>query len=105
MNFETFYNRIAILIQQSTNNQKTICKEAGIPESTLSRLVNKQSAPDIGNLIKLATYFNVSTDWLLGLDHISTEYSDEANRVAALYDKIDESDKIIIQAVLAKYKS
>ena len=103
MDFDTFYTRIALLIQTSTKTQKTIGIEADVPFATLSRIYTRKALPDLTNAVKLAKYFGVSLDWLLGLDAQIDGLSDDASRFAQLYDKIEESDRIIIQAVLAKY--
>jgi len=105
MNFDAFYDRTALLIAKTGKSLRTIGQESGISYSTLSRLMCKQSTPDISNIVKIATYFGVSIEWLLGLDEVIEGISEEANQVASIYDSISDSDKIIIQAVLARYKT
>ena len=104
MNFDVFFERLTTLFRHSGKKQREICDATGITTSTMSRLLSEPSAPDVATAAKLSKYFNVSIDWMLGLDVVDSQISEEANRLANFYDKIDESDKIIIQAVLAKYQ-
>ena len=41
----------------------------GIPQSLLSNWENAQCSPSAKHLFQLAKFFNVSTDFLLGLSH------------------------------------
>jgi len=43
-----------------------VAKEIGIPQQTLSRYILKQREIGIENLCKLADYFDVSVDYLVG---------------------------------------
>ena len=104
MNLDIFYGRLSSLYKHSGKTQKEVCDASGVTTSTLSRLLSGPNVPDTITLVRLSKYFNVSIDWLLGFDEINHNMSEQANRLANYYDKIDESDKIIIQAVLAKYQ-
>ena len=48
--------------------QKDICKDIGIPKQKLTRWKTGYNEPSIDEIIMLAKYFNVSTDYLLGLE-------------------------------------
>jgi transcriptional regulator with XRE-family HTH domain len=39
----------------------------GTKKQTISRYENNQREPEFANLIKIAQFFNVSTDYLLGM--------------------------------------
>ena len=104
MDFDVFFQRLTTLFRHSGKKQREICDATGITTSTMSRLLSEPSAPDVATAAKLSKYFDVSIDWLLGLDVVDAKISEQANRLANYYDKLDESDKIIIQAVLAKYQ-
>lgn len=49
--------------------QSQIAKELKIPEATYSNWEQGRSEPDIANLIKLAFYFDVSIDYLVGKEN------------------------------------
>jgi len=59
-----FQERFVELLQNKTAYQ--IAKETGITNSRLSRWRNFGELPSAENLIKLADYFDVSVDYLLG---------------------------------------
>ena len=63
--------RVQDLLLEKGASQATLAKEAGIPESTLSRFMKgKVQSLSHTNVIAIARYFNVSTDFLLGLTNI-----------------------------------
>lgn len=47
-------------------SQRKLARETNMSVSTISRLVNDQGEPTVEALGKLADYFGVSTDYLLG---------------------------------------
>jgi len=65
-----FYQRLKSLIQESDKLQKEIANDLNIPETTFSGYVRGKSRPDIETLVIIAEYFNVNTDYLLGLSDI-----------------------------------
>lgn len=64
MNFTV---RLENLIEESDITQKDISTELHIAATTLNGYVNNHREPDLHTLIRLARYFDVSTDYLLGL--------------------------------------
>lgn len=63
-------DRLDVLMAEAEKhgkNQKQISIETGIPSNSLSQYHNGSREIKPYNLIKLAKYFNVSTDYLLGL--------------------------------------
>lgn len=67
----TTNERIADLRNMSGLMQKELCDKADIPYSTLSR-IERGEITNVSNdiLIKLSNFFNVSTDYLLGLTNV-----------------------------------
>lgn len=61
-------NRIRELRQLNGLRQVDFAKELGIAQSTLSTWESGRYEPDSASLLKLAQYFNVSVDYLLGRD-------------------------------------
>lgn len=48
-------------------SQRQVAEEIGVSNATISRLVSGSSRyPDVDVLLKLADYFGVTTDYLLG---------------------------------------
>ena len=58
--------RLKEIRNQLNMQQKDVCKSLEIPQNTYSQYENGKRQPDNETLIKLAEFFNVSTDYLLG---------------------------------------
>ena len=67
----TINERIADLRNMSGLSQKELCEKIDVPTSTLSR-IERGEITNVSNdiLIKLANFYNVSTDYLLGLTNV-----------------------------------
>ncbi len=53
-------------------SQVQLAKHLGVTKQSISNWENDNIQPSIDMLIKLADYFNVSTDYMLGLDSKKT---------------------------------
>lgn len=60
--------RLKHLRLQKGLTQEQLAEIIGISRSALSMYETDQREPDLGTLIKLADYFSVTTDFLLGRD-------------------------------------
>lgn len=61
------YNRIEKICRENGINITQMCKAAGVPRSALSDFkAGRKQTISIINLEKIASYFNVSIDYLLG---------------------------------------
>ena len=49
-------------------NAKNLADALGMGNATITRYLNKERMPSIEYLVKIANYFNCSTDYLLGLE-------------------------------------
>lgn len=63
----TFSEKLRMLIEEKDLTQKHLAAELKIPASTLGGYVQGTSEPDFDTLKILASYFHVTTDYLL--DH------------------------------------
>lgn len=78
----TFSNRLENLLEERNLTQKQLATELHIAPSTLNGYLRRDREPDYATLIKLARYFEVSTDYLLGVTMVrrppvSTECYDD----------------------------
>ena len=62
-----FKNILLDLMQEQGINQRQLSNAAGIPATTISGWLNANRLPDYYALIKLGRFFDVSTDYLLGI--------------------------------------
>lgn len=62
-----FNIRLENLIEEKNVTQKQLSLELHIAPTTLNGYINSYREPDFHTLVRLARYFDVSTDYLLGL--------------------------------------
>lgn len=83
--------RIEILRVENNVKAKDICAYLDIEPNTYSSWKNRNRTPDANNIVSLAEYFNVSTDFILtGAEHGLTE---EQRRIVRMYDSLNDEGK------------
>lgn len=93
MEEKLFIKRLRDLRDEKGVSQEEVSKAVGITKSTLSKYELGKNEPGMMVAKKLADYFHVSFDWLVG-------YSDEKQPVMAkkeltnLFSKLQEKDKL-----------
>lgn len=105
MDFTRFKENLTALIESRGITYVDLSAETNMAPTTLHRYVSGSRTPDLSNLVRLADYFNVSLDWLLGLS--GERYNimpQELQDVADLYSLSTPEDRRVIQAVLGKYR-
>lgn len=74
-------------------------------EDTLSRYLQGVREPELKYVVRLARYFGVSVDWLLGLSNDRYEaVPTEVREFATLYALASPDDRTIVETVLKKYR-
>jgi transcriptional regulator with XRE-family HTH domain len=71
-----FADRLQDLISDSGKTVKQLAKEIGVPSGSLSKYQNDCAEAGTTRLFKIAKYFNVSTDYLLGLTEVKSVDAD-----------------------------
>ena len=110
MNFAQFPKNLEKLTTRAGKVPQQVAEETGIPQPTISRYFNGLRSPSIDYVVKLAEYFNVSVDSLLGIDDgekdscLLDNLVSESIEVARLYQDASPDDRAVVQAVLKKYK-
>lgn len=66
-NLELFAFRVKKLRMQQKLNQQELAEALGLTQTTISGIESGRRTTTIEKLILLAQFFNVSTDYLLGL--------------------------------------
>ena len=61
-----FGDNLSLLRKKKNMEQMLLAKVLGVSQQTNSRWENNVVEPDIKSLIKIADYFDVTTDYLLG---------------------------------------
>ena len=81
------FNRIKDLREDRDMRQSDLARETGIDQRTISNYETGKTAPDAYALVKLADFFEVSIDYLLG--RTSIDASSEKKKIH-LIDRIKE---------------
>ena len=63
-----FIERFSTLLANSGKKQIEICKELEISKQKLSNWKTGYSEPNLDDIVMLSVYFDVSADYLLGLE-------------------------------------
>jgi transcriptional regulator with XRE-family HTH domain len=86
-----FGDRLKRLRTERKITQSELGKLFGISSSTIGMYEQNRREPDAQTLIKIAEYFEVSTDYLLGNDEKPSAVSEQKNKPLS-----DEDAKLII---------
>ena len=65
-NFEAFGPRLALLMDESNLNNTEMAKIVGLSRSMITLYASGRRKPSLEILLRIAKFFNVSVDWLLG---------------------------------------
>ncbi len=82
-----FGDRLRILIEERNITQKNLANKLNIAPSTVSSYAQNTREPDFETLKMIASYFNVTTDYLLGYksnDAGTTRQEDDLLRIFRL---------------------
>lgn len=81
-----FADRLQDLIKESGKDLKTLADEIGISSGALSKYQNDNGEPGISALYKIANYFGVTADYLIGLSDNKTVENASIGQVTGLSD-------------------
>lgn len=72
---KTFADRLSDLVEEKKStglSHNEICEQAGVGSGAMSDWLSDNKTANIDSLCKLATYFGVSADYLLGISELKT---------------------------------
>ena len=105
LDFTTFRQRLQHLIDSRGYTIGKLSDELKISVPSLSRYLSGARTPDLAYIVRMSDYFNVSIDWLLGIDHgVSESFSEDVAEVASLYSLASDADRKVVHAVLDRYR-
>lgn len=101
-----FGDRIKKLREENNISQLELSEVLGISQQALSKWENGKTQPDNDSLIKLANFFRVSIDYLLGISEskkVDKPYDNELEKVlfSKAKDLTDEEKKAVIGVINA----
>jgi len=66
---KTFSEKLeGLMTEKGFDNISSLSKEINIPRTTIGNWLNLVRTPQIDSLVALSKFFDVTTDYLLGLD-------------------------------------
>lgn len=98
--------RILELMSKKGITAKKLTEDIGISSSAISEWKKGKAKPTSEAIIKMAKYFNVTTDYiLLGIDN-NSDLSNEEKKLLEIFQKLSADDRIIlIGEALKLYKT
>lgn len=85
------FNRIKDLREDRDMRQSDLARETGIDQRTISNYETGKTAPDAYALVRLADFFGVSIDYLLGRSSIDISTEEKKNRIIdRIKDELEE---------------
>lgn len=107
-------NRLRILRKTRNLTQEVVSSELGISQQTLSRCEIDITTLQIDLLYKIAQYYNVSTDYILGLSDnkwtteqnilVNQFFLNEYQDIFEAFEALDDYDKELIRGLIAQMK-
>ncbi|WP_278941165.1 helix-turn-helix domain-containing protein [Anaerotruncus colihominis] len=105
MDYGIFREHLRQLVTGSGKTLQDLAADLNMSTPTLSRYLTGNRTPDLPYVVKISEHFNISIDWLLGLNGEKFDIMPpEIQEVAVLYAVATEDDRRVVQAVLKKYK-
>lgn len=101
------YERFMELLKKHNTTPYKVSKDTGISQTTLSAWKNGISTPKADKLKKIADYFNVSVDYLMGNEQkkepegeIPFELTEEEYKLLKLYRKSTPEEQKLLEYLL-----
>ncbi len=95
-NMEKFSYRLTVLLDENNMTQTQLAKKIGTSNVTICRYLTSERIPRLDVVAKIASVFNISLDYLLGLsDDKEIQYSSENSdlNISILVGKLYSLDK------------
>ena len=92
-----FNKKLKALIEENNITQKSVAQGLSIAPSTIGGYVQGTSEPDFETLKRIAVYFGVSTDYLLGVPEKITCEKKERELLRVFRSLTDEQQNIYIE--------
>ena len=104
LSFDAFRKNLSELIYSRRIRQIDVAESIGCTRGTMSRYMTGDRDPDIEFVYRIANFFHVSIDWLLGLTaYKNSGFSPDAYKILDMYTRASDEDKLVINTVLQRY--
>lgn len=97
---KTFCENLNLLAREKGISQKEICEATDISQATFSKMMHGNRNPSLDTVYKIAKYFDVSIDELVGIKAEKSEFNKDqlkkelnfANKVRKLLEELYEDN-------------
>lgn len=104
MDFSVFRDNLKNLISNRGLSNKEFADEIQTTPATISRYLNGNRTPDIELIVRIAVYFDISIDWLLGVKECDNRnITKDIKQIIDKYSMASVDDRRVVHAVLQKY--
>ena len=90
-------HQLCILLEEEGITQKELAEILNLSATTLNGYIKNRSKPDATTLIRLASYFHTTKDFIYGVTSLkeapTSPYSAEERRLISIYRSIPEDKK------------
>ena len=95
-----FAKRLKVLRAEKGITQADIAQYLEVSQQTVGSWENEKSTPKFDMLLKIADYFNVSTDYLLGREGHNVSLSEEQKKLLYTFDSLKKDAKETVWTML-----
>lgn len=97
---DNFIKNLSALLEEKNITQRELAEKINVTEVTISRYLSGERSPRIEIVSKIAEFFGVSIDYLLGKQKTSTMNSGDKRLIAFYegYNDLNEADKDVLMA-------
>ena len=89
-------------------SQQQLADAIGVSQQSVNKYENQDVEPDISVLIKIADYFSVSVDYLIGRipshDFIVSSLTKDEKQILSKYKTLSKKEKEIIKLLIENHK-
>lgn len=97
----TLSEKLKELRKKTNYTQQAIACKLGINQNTYSNYEKGTRTPDNETLCRLADFYDVSVDYLLGrVEPAAEDMADDARMIARKYEKLTDKQKAFIQSAI-----
>lgn len=98
------YKKIQLLMMMRHMNKSDFAKAVGVSSGNLSDWANGRSQPSVDKLIKIADFFDVSIDYLVGRDDRYPTPSPATFELIRIYESLDSEGKAVVLGIAYQQK-
>ena len=93
-------NRIIELCEKQNISKYQLAKQSGVPESSISNLINRQSDPQCMTISKICDGFGISLSQFFLNDGKRCDLTPEQNHILDIWESLTKNEKQLVEAYI-----